>query len=225
MIVAELKPLEEILAAVCAYPALAVVGCGGCVAVCLSGGEKEAQRLASLLRLAAQGEGRAQKIDVLEQIRQCDTEFIEASRPTLARAGAILSLACGAGVQFLAEKFPNTPVLPALNTSFLGVNRELGYWTEMCQGCGNCLLEATGGICPVARCAKSHFNGPCGGSQNGLCEVDSGTDCAWQLIYERLQRLGQAEKLLTIHEVRNWQSAVGGQVRSIHRADVAQSEE
>ncbi len=221
MIVAELKPLEEIAASARPYQNLVVAGCGGCVTVCLSGGEKEAQRLAGLLRLAAQSEGSAQQFQVLDAVRQCDSELIEEGDELFRTADAILSLACGAGVQFLAEKYPDTPILPAVNTSFLGVNRDLGYWTEMCQGCGNCLLEKTGGICPVARCAKSHFNGPCGGSQSGVCEVGGGsTDCAWQLIYERLRRLGQLEKLLEITELRDWSCSRDGGVRVMRRDDV-----
>ncbi len=221
MIVAELKPIEEIAASARPYQKLVVAGCGGCVTVCLSGGEKEARRLAGLLRLAAQAEGREQQLLVLESVRQCDSELIAEGDEAFRGADAILSLACGAGVQFLAEKYPCTPILPAVNTSFLGVNRELGYWTEMCQGCGDCLLEKTGGICPVARCAKSHFNGPCGGCQNGVCEVGGGgTDCAWQLIYNRLARLGQLDRLLEVNELRDWSRSRDGGLRQMRRNDV-----
>ena len=82
-------------------------------------------------------------------------------------------------MQTLAERFPNARVLPALNTLFMGLPTEQGVWEERCQGCGNCVLDKTGGICPVSRCAKQLFNGPCGGSQNGVCEVDPMVPCAW----------------------------------------------
>jgi hypothetical protein len=90
----------------------------------------------------------------------------------------------------------------------------------MCQGCGNCLLAKTGGVCPVTRCSKINFNGPCGGSAAGKCEIDPDTDCAWQLIYDRLKRLGRVEKLLEISEIRDWRTARDGGPRSVRRDDV-----
>ena len=221
MIVAEPKPIEEVAASVRPFQKIVLAGCGSCVSVCLAGGEKEALRLAGLLRLSAQAEGRELELTVLEHLRQCDAEFLEEHDEALQSADAILSLACGAGVQFLARRYPCIPVLPALNTTFLGASGGLGYWTEMCQGCGACLLEKTGGVCPVARCAKSHFNGPCGGNQNGLCEVGGGEiECAWQLIYERLSRLGQLDKLLELDDVRDWSTSRDGGPRSHRREDV-----
>ena len=86
----------------------------------------------------------------------------------------------------IAEHFPNTWVLPGLNTTFLGLPTEQGVWAERCAACGDCILGLTGGICPIARCSKSLLNGPCGGSEAGHCEIDPEVDCAWQLIYDRL---------------------------------------
>lgn len=147
---------------------------------------------------------------MLEHLRQCDAEFLKnTTKPCKAPTQCLL--ACGAGVQFLAQRYPGVPVLPAVNTTFLGASLGLGYWTEMCQGCGARLLE-TGGVCPVARCAKKPFQRcPCGGSQNGSGEVGGGEiECAWQLIYERLSRLGRLEKLLELDEVRDWSTARDG---------------
>ena len=129
--------------------------------------------------------------------RQCDTEYLEPLRRDLDGYQAVLSIACGAGVQFLAEKFRKHPILPGVNTTFIGVTEEQGVWTERCQSCGNCLLDRTGGICPIARCSKSLLNGPCGGSKTGKCEIDSQVDCGWQLIYDRLKDLGQLDRLET----------------------------
>ena len=86
----------------------------------------------------------------------------------------ICSLGCGAGVQALAERFPKTPVYPGLNTQFMGILESQGVWTEKCAGCGNCRLGEFAGICPITRCAKRLLNGPCGGSQDGKCEVQPG---------------------------------------------------
>jgi hypothetical protein len=129
-------------------------------------------------------------------------------------------MGCGVGVQFLAGKYADKSVLPALNTKFYGAAKELGYWTERCAGCGNCLLEKTGGICPIARCSKSILNGPCGGSQNAKCEIDSNIDCAWQLIYDKLSALGRLDRLTEIFEVRDWRTSRDGGPRSLRKDDV-----
>ncbi|MCL2662944.1 MAG: methylenetetrahydrofolate reductase C-terminal domain-containing protein [Oscillospiraceae bacterium] len=220
MIVAEQKDFNDILRSVEAFQRVAVAGCGVCVTVCMSGGEKEAVGIANLLRLAAKESGRDAVYSVATPFRQCDMEFLDEHEAELEDADCILSMACGAGVQFMTEKFPDKVVVPGLNTMFIGVNRELGYWTEMCQGCGNCVLEKTGGICPVARCSKSHFNGPCGGSGDGKCEIDKEIECGWQLIYERMKRINQLDKLTELEDVRDWSTSRDGGPRTLRREDV-----
>ena len=224
MIVAEQKSIEEIIRSVEPYSRVVVAGCGVCVTVCMSGGEKEACRIAGLLRLSAKDSGHDVQVSVTTPHRQCDMEFLDSSEADFEDADCILSMACGAGVQFMAEKFPDKVVVPGLNTTFIGVNRDLGYWTEMCQGCGNCVLERTGGVCPVARCSKSIFNGPCGGSAAGKCEVDDSIDCAWQMIYERMKRINQLDRLLEIEDIRDWSTSRDGGPRTMLREDVALKE-
>jgi len=110
-------------------------------------------------------------------------------------------------VQTLAELFPELPVFPAQNTLFIGTEeREAGTLEERCAACGDCLLALTAGICPIARCAKGLLNGPCGGSQNGKCEVDPEKDCAWALIIERLEKAGRLHVLEEIRPPRNFQA-------------------
>ena len=220
MIVAEQKDISEIIRSVLPFKHVAVAGCGVCVTVCMSGGEKEALRVADILRLAAKEAQREVQLSVVTPFRQCDMEFLDSTEAELENADCILSMACGAGVQFMAEKFPDKIVLPGVNTSFIGVNRDLGYWTEMCQGCGNCILEKTGGICPVARCSKSHFNGPCGGSGDGKCEIDKQVECGWQLIYERMKRIGQLSRLALLEDVRDWSTSRDGGPRIMRKDDV-----
>ncbi len=215
MIVADQKPLEEILHSLKNYKKVLIVACGTCVTVCMSGGEKEAMELASLMSLTNDHDVR-----VVTAQRQCDSEFLTALQNDVLWADVVLSMGCGAGVQFMAEHFTGIQVIPALNTKFIGVNRDVGYWTEMCQGCGDCILEMTGGICPVSRCSKSHFNGPCGGSSAGKCEIDSSIDCAWQLIYDRLKSLNQLERLYETIPPRDWRSSRDGGPRTVVRADV-----
>ena len=220
MIVAEQKDIDEIIRSVEHFDHVVVAGCGVCVTVCMSGGEKEALRIAGLLRLSFKDLGRDVKVSVTTPHRQCDMEFLENNETELEDADCILSMACGAGVQFMAEKFPDKVVVPGLNTTFIGVNRDLGYWTEMCQGCGNCVLEKTGGVCPVARCSKSHFNGPCGGSCDSKCEIDDQVDCGWQLIYERMKRINRLEKLAELEDIRDWSTSRDGGPRTMRKNDV-----
>jgi len=220
MIIAEQKDIGEIIRSVEGFARIAVAGCGVCVTVCMAGGEKEALRVAGLLRLSSKDKGQDVHISVTTPHRQCDMEFLDDVDAELEDAVCILSMACGAGVQFMAEKFPDKVVVPGLNTTFIGVNRELGYWTEMCQGCGNCVLEKTGGVCPVARCSKSHFNGPCGGSADGKCEIDEQVDCGWQLIYERMKRIGRLDRLSELENVRDWSTSRDGGPRVMRRDDV-----
>lgn len=220
MIIAEQKPISEILASLAPYNHIVIAGCGTCVTVCMAGGEKETLDLAGVIQLARQQQNHPAKLRLTTPVRQCDREFLDQWEKELAGADCILSLACGAGVQFLTEKFPKTVVIPGVNTKFIGAHRGLGYWTEMCQGCGNCVLDKTGGICPVARCAKSHFNGPCGGSATGKCEIDGHLDCAWQLIYERMKSLNQLDKLLELNEIRDWSTSRDGGPRTVKRTDV-----
>jgi len=220
LIVAEQKEITEILDSLKGFKKIVIASCGTCVTVCMSGGEKEALGLKGLL-LADAGRSRKKlSVSVVNCKRQCDDEFLDDLEEELLAGDVILSMGCGVGVQFLAEKYKDKLVLPCLNTSFYGAAKELGYWTEYCQGCGNCLLEKTGGVCPIARCSKSIFNGPCGGSQNGKCEIDSEIDCAWQLIYEKLKAFNRLDRLMDIYETRDWRTSRDGGPRSVRREDV-----
>jgi hypothetical protein len=143
-------------------------------------------------------------------LRQCEEDLVLEYQTIPAGTDAILSLACGAGVQTLADAHDPLPVIPALNTTFLGASAKPGNWTEMCRGCGDCVLAFTGGICPVARCAKSLFNGPCGGSQNGSCEVGLDTPCAWAMIFYRLKRQNKLHLLEKIRPLKDWRPGGAG---------------
>ena len=220
MIIAERKPIDEILELLSKHQKVLVLGCGGCVTVCLAGGEKEVGILGSELAMARSKEGRPLEVVQKTIERQCDFEYLEAIRHDVKDVDAILSLACGIGIQTCAEAFPDTIVWPGVNTRFLGVNLNVGEWAERCQACGQCVLDKTGGICPVARCSKSIFNGPCGGSQGGKCEVSPDTDCAWALIHDRLTRLGQVDSLREIMAIKDWSFSRDGGPRKLVREDL-----
>ena len=135
MIVAEQKALEEIREMIARYDKVLVVGCGTCVTVCFAGGEKEVGVLSSTLRMADKVEGAVRTVDEATILRQCEWEYIEPLKEKASSYDAILSLGCGVGVQTIAEAFPTVPVLPALNTTFMGLPVEPGVWAERCAGC------------------------------------------------------------------------------------------
>ncbi len=220
MIIGEQKPLDEIKEMIADYQNLLILGCGTCVTVCFAGGEKEVGILASSLRMATKLDGQDKEIVEATVQRQCEYEYNEEVVDLVREADAVLSLACGIGVQTMNEQFPETITLPGLNTSFLGQPVEQGVWDERCQACGNCILDKTAGICPIARCSKSLLNGPCGGSRNGQCEIDPEIDCAWQLIYERLRALGRLELMTEIQPARDWSTSRDGGPRKIVREDL-----
>jgi ferredoxin len=220
MIVGEQKPLAEIKSSVRPYSKLLILGCGTCVKTCFAGGEDEVGILASALRLAFKKDGQSATIDELTVERQCEDEFLREAAESIARAEAVLSLACGAGVQMVASRYAETPVLPGLNTTFIGILEKPGLFTEKCQACGNCMLDVFHAICPLGRCAKRLLNGPCGGSQMGKCEVNRDTDCAWQLIIDRAKAFGQLDALAAYIPPKDWRTSYAGGPRKLLREDL-----
>jgi ferredoxin len=220
MIVAEQKPLDEIKGLVGDARKVLVVGCGTCVTVCFAGGDKEAGILASSLRMATRIDGTPKDVTHLTVQRQCEWEYIDPIGDSIRQADIVLSIGCGIGVQAIAERYPDKVVVPGLNTTFLGQPSEQGVWEERCAACGSCILGVTGGICPVARCAKQLLNGPCGGSQDGVCEIGKETPCAWQLIYDRLSAQGRLQLIEEILPPKDWSTSRDGGPRRITRQDL-----
>lgn len=223
MIVADRKPWPEIKAMAEKGNKILIAGCGGCVSVCLTGGDREVEHLAQQLRLTFGSEGKEFKEITLT--RQCDSEFIEKIKEEVKSYDLILSMACGAGVQLMGEILFPKPVLPAVNTTFLGANKEIGVWVENCHGCGDCVLDETAGICPRARCSKSMVNGPCGGTtKDGKCEVKSEMDCGWYLIYDRLKKLGRLAWMREIGSPQDWSKDRSEGVRRLIKKELASVE-
>jgi len=219
VITGEQKPLAEIKAKVKGYKKILVLGCGTCVKTCFAGGEDEVATLASALRLSFKKDGQTIKVEEQTIERQCEDEFIKEAAAKIAGVEAVVSLACGAGVQMVASRFPGVPLLPGVNTTFIGILEKPGLFTEKCLGCGNCIVDVFGGICPISRCAKKLFNGPCGGSSNGKCEVNAETECAWQLIVDKAISSGQLEKLAEYVPPKDWSASNAGGPRKLVRED------
>jgi hypothetical protein len=220
MIIADKKPIEEIIAQITPFENILILGCNECVTVCEAGGKKEVEILASALRMYFLNQGRDVHIDEETIERQCDHEYLEVLRGRIGQYQAVVSLACGVGVQFMAETYKTLEVFPGVNTCFLGATESRGVWVERCQACGSCILARTGGICPVARCAKRVLNGPCGGSSKGKCEIDKELDCVWQLIIDRLKNLGRLDEYETVAPIKDWSSDRAGGPRKVIREDV-----
>ena len=191
MIITEKKPIDELLAMLGDVKKVAIVGCGSCATSCQTGGEKEVAEMKAFL------EERGMEVVATVIPGECCHKMLVKKETKVIRdsgAEAIVGMACGDGVQTVADNLP-LPVYPANNTLFLGQVERIGMFHEYCRMCGDCVLGSTGGICPITQCAKSLVNGPCGGQKNGKCEVNPENDCAWIKIYNRLEATGQLDKL------------------------------
>jgi len=219
MIVAHRKNVQDLKSILSAHKRILVLGCGGCVTVCLAGGEREVGMLSSALRIAFRVDDQEHEVVEATIERQCENEFIEDILEEVQKADAVLSLACGAGVQAIAERYPNVPVYPGLDTKFIGILQEQGIWAEKCAACGKCVLGKYGAVCPLTRCSKGLLSGPCGGSRDGRCEVSPDTECGWQLIYDRMKAIGQLDKLLEPAPLTDWSQSHEGGCRKIIRED------
>lgn len=206
MIVTEKKPFDEILRSLEGEEKIFIVGCGDCADLAQTGGEKEVEDMA--VRLAEKGkevvgtfvsEGPCHVLRTARELRTVSEE--------LNLADSVLVLACGAGIQTIAD-LVDKPVHPGLNSLFLANVKRYGWFEERCSLCGECVLDFTGGICPVTRCAKSLVNGPCGGAEEGKCEIGNGRECVWQLIYDRLKKRGQLDRLLKYQVMKDFERSI-----------------
>lgn len=193
------KPIEEIVSYFKPREKVIVVGCDNCAAKCHSGGIPETEEMAN--RLKARG------VNVIgwcvpqppgvSLCKLSNTKKVlqEQYGDQLKDADSFLVLACGQGFHTIMDATEGAMVHPGCDTVFGGETVTDDYITEYCSLCGECIVEYTGGLCPVTLCAKSLLNGPCGGARNGKCEVDRNRDCGWQLIYDRLKQLGRLDQM------------------------------
>ncbi|OPY33076.1 MAG: hypothetical protein A4E32_00748 [Methanomassiliicoccales archaeon PtaU1.Bin124] len=219
MIIAEQKPIPRIVEMLEGHKSMLVVGCRSCVAICLAGGEKEVSILSEALRIESDLKGNGWQVDEVTLERACEKEWVGEMREKVSGHDAIISLACGVGAQVMQELYPDVRVLPGLDTSNMGAPEEQGIYLEKCGGCGDCVLHLTGGICPIARCSKSLLNGPCGGSQNGKCEIDPDVPCGWDQIYHSLERIGRLDLMEVPIPPKDWRRSRSGGPRKIVRKE------
>lgn len=221
MIVAEWKPIRELLASLKGHKNILLVGCATCVAECAAGGEREVLTLAPILRMGLKEQG--QDVNIITKVleRQCEPEFVDELSEIAPQVDAIMSLACGIGMQLVAERFLELPLYPGVNTTSLAIRELPGLWTARCAACGDCMLGETFGLCPVARCAKSLMNGPCGGTRrDGKCEVDPDTECIWRLIVDRAEAKGRLADLAKVRPAKDWSNSGHGGPKRMLREDL-----
>ncbi len=207
MIITEKKPFEAIVESLKGYNKVFLVGCGECAATCKTGGEPELRQMKEQL----EKEGKSVVGMCLPGApciaAQMKTEFAK-NMKALRDAEAILVLACGLGTQSAKDNDRlGLAVLPACNTLFGAVLDAQGNFYEKCSMCGECVLDITGGICPVTLCAKSLLNGPCGGMNKGKCEVDKEKDCAWVLIYKELEKRKKLDNMMKAQPAKDFKKA------------------
>ena len=201
------KPLEEILSFFRKGEKVFVVGCSNCAAKCHSGGEDETRFMAERLKsknievtgwASPPNGGSLCKLSIAEKMLNEDNKAAAKS------ADSFLILSCGQGIHTVIDATGGAPVHPGCDTIFGGETVRDDYITEYCSLCGECIVEITGGLCPLTLCPKGLLNGPCGGSKDGKCEVDNEQDCGWQLIYERLKELGKVDQMYQYMEPKNY---------------------
>ncbi|MEJ5375542.1 MAG: methylenetetrahydrofolate reductase C-terminal domain-containing protein [bacterium] len=205
------KSQEEITALLSQLDRIFIVGCGTCATLCRTGGAQEVEEMARRLREA----GRLVTGSIVVPVA-CDEishEAMEQVSDQISQSQAVLILACAFGVQTLGRQI-QIPAIPALDTLFIGKERGVGLFEEICTQCGDCILGETGGICPVTSCHKGLVNGPCGGTREGKCEIDPDKDCAWTVIYQRLKEQGRLDRMRKLHPPRNHQVSLSpGKIR------------
>jgi ferredoxin len=201
MIYTQNKPIDEVLESLASEKNIFLLACNGCAEVCETGGQKALSEMKAELEKAGKNVAGEALVDFLCNKLLVATR-LATERDKLKQADSILALTCGVGVQAVA-KVVDMVVHPGANTVSLGGLQGLWPSDERCQACGDCALDYTGGICPITSCAKELLNGPCGGSQDGKCEIDPEKDCGWFKIYERLEKLGRLENLQKIYSPRD----------------------
>ena len=197
------KPIESVLESLEGFDHVFIVGCGTCATMCRTGGVEEVAAMSQALEEAGK-----LVTGTLVIPTACDTvtrECLEQNREAMEDAQVALVMSCAFGVQTVAG-YMGRPAHPALDTLFFGLETAPGHFSEVCLQCGECVLAKTAGVCPVTACHKGLMNGPCGGTQDGMCEIDSNTDCAWTLIYQRLKEMGRLELMRNYCEPKNHQA-------------------
>lgn len=194
------KQEEEIDRLMEGFSRIFIIGCGTCVTLTRTGGEPEVEAMA--LKLGNKGKLVTGRMILPVACDNLTEEALKEHGSQIDQADLLLVMTCAYGVQTIARN-SRKMVVPALDTIFMGKETDLGRFDEICTQCGSCILGETGGVCPVTSCHKGLVNGPCGGTNNGKCEIDTGRDCAWTLIYSRLMDMNKLDSMRVLQAPRN----------------------
>lgn len=178
-----------------------IFGCGTCTTMTHTGGETEVAAMKA--KLSDKGKLITGTVTIPVACDNLSEYILNQFGDGIKQADALLVMSCAFGVQTLA-RHTRKMVIPALDTLFIGKETSTGEYNEICHQCGTCVIGETGGICPVTSCHKGLVNGPCGGTNKGKCEIDSAKDCAWTMIYNRLDELGRLDLMRTLQKPRNF---------------------
>jgi ferredoxin len=196
------KPFDEIKQQLANFDRLFIIGCGTCTTMTKTGGVDQVLEMKERLQQLGK---RVSGWTVIPTACDEMTEVaMKENSQALESASCILAMPCALGVHRISL-YIDRPIIPALDTLFIGVEDTPGYFREVCAQCGQCVLGETAGICPITACHKGLVNGPCGGTNNGKCEVDKEKDCAWTLIYQRLNKQGRLDLMRKYYPPRNFQ--------------------
>jgi ferredoxin len=203
MIISEKKDRKELLEKLRDYESFFLIGCSECASLCGTGNEEALDELSELIN--AEGKKVTGKLVPKTGCQTLGTKIeLKKDKDACDAADAIIVMSCGAGTQAAVEIFPDKPVYPSNDSSFLGNMTRFQMFDERCSLCGECIIDMTGGICPVTNCPKGLLNGPCGGTSDGNCEVSPDIKCAWVRIYERLNKIGRLDDMKKPMEAKDW---------------------
>ena len=196
------KPIEEIQEQLEGMDRVYIMGCGTCATMTMTGGRDEVLDMKE--RLQELGKMVTGWTVIPTACDEMTDAALKENNGAIQSADCLLIMSCALGVQ-KASSCNGKPVIPALDTLFIGMEQEPGCFHEACDQCGHCVLGYTAGICPITACHKGLLNGPCGGTNNGKCEIDKDKDCAWTLIYQRLKEQNRLDLMKQYQPVRDSQ--------------------
>lgn len=198
------KPFSEVVQLLERFNRVFIIGCGTCATMARTGGRDEVLEMKN--RLQETGKLVTGWAVIPTACDEMTGETARENEEAIKNAGCSLVMACALGVQRVNSYLNSKPVIPALDTLFIGMEETPGTFYEACAQCGQCVLGETAGICPLTACNKGLLNGPCGGTNNGKCEVDKEKDCAFTLIYRRLKEQSRLDLMRKYHPPRNYQA-------------------
>jgi len=214
MIVTKKRDFQELMENVKQYRNVFLLGCSECAALCGTGGEPQLEEMKEALKAAGKEVIGTFMAKAGCQVLGTKVE-LKPYKKVIDRADCIIVLSCGSGTQTAVELYEDKPVYTANDSMFLGNMTRLQLFDERCSLCGECILNKTGGLCPLTACPKGILNGPCGGCRDGYCEVSPDRKCVWVRIYERMKRLDRLQELCdTILDAKDW--SVSQKPRALH---------